>query len=316
MKTLLVGPYPPPHGGISVHVSGLEKRSLAAGVPVKVLNSNNANAKLVSRIVGHSLRGWTVHCHTNGHNLKSWLLAGICGTAGKTGAGAILTLHSGMVPAWLKAASPKHRLLARLVCRTYARIICVSAAIRDALAALGVPPGKLEMAEAYLGVAATGAAPEPQVLNWMKAHSPLLSTAVFFRPEYGFEGLLSALSKLRRQNPLIGCLVMGDGEHRAEAEQTIRAAGLERSVLLMGDVEHDVCVTLISRSDVFVRPTLEDGDSVSVREAVGLGVPVVASAVGTRPAAAILFPRGDASAMAQSIETALRSTGRTAEKYA
>jgi glycosyltransferase involved in cell wall biosynthesis len=316
VKTLLVGPYPPPHGGISVHVRGLEKRSIAAGVPVRVLNSNNADAKLVCRIVSHSLRGWAVHCHTNGHNLKSWLLAGICGAAGRSGAGAILTLHSGMVPAWLKAASPKHRMLARLVCRTYSRIICVSAAIRDAIADLGVPAGKLEMAEAYLSVASTGVSPDQQTVRWMKDHSPLLSTAVFFRPEYGFDLLLSALTQLRRQHPLLGCIVMGDGEHHTQAEQQIRNAGIEKGVLLMGDVEHDICVTIMSRSDVFVRPTLEDGDSVSVREAIGLGVPVVASAVGTRPEGAILFPRGDASAMAQGIETALRATRTKAEKYA
>jgi len=47
---------------------------------------------------------------------------------------------------------------------------------------------------------------------------------------------------------------------------------------------------------VFVRPTLADGDAVSVREALALGRVVVASAVGERPAAARLFPAGDAAA--------------------
>lgn len=316
MKTLLVGPYPPPHGGISVHVRGLEKRSIAAGIPVKVLNSNKADGEFVRQVVSHSLHGWTVHCHTNGHNVKSWLLAGICGTAGKAGAGAILTLHSGMVPAYLRSASRKHRLLARIVCGSCSRIVCVSTAIRDAILDLGVPANKLELAEAYLGIASPDSPPDPQTLHWMNAHSPLLSTAVFFRPEYGFELLLSALIQLRRHHPLIGCVVMGDGDHRARAEQQIGAAGLEKSVLLMGDVEHDICVTVMARSDVFVRPTLEDGDSVSVREAIALGVPVVASAVGTRPEGAILFPRGDAAGMAERTEFALKDTRKAAETHA
>jgi hypothetical protein len=57
-------------------------------------------------------------------------------------------------------------------------------------------------------------------------------------------------------------------------------------------VNHDACLALMSACDVFLRPTLEDGDSISVREALALGVPVVASRVGARPAGAILFRPG------------------------
>ncbi|MDP9053743.1 MAG: glycosyltransferase, partial [Acidobacteriota bacterium] len=314
--TLLVGPYPPPHGGISVHVRGLELRARAAGVPVKVLNSNGADAKLVRQIVSHSLQGWTVHCHTNGHNFRSWVIAGICGAAGRSGAGAVLTLHSGMVPAFLKSAPRRHRAMARGICGLYSRIVCVSAAIRDAIAALGVPASKIGLAEAFLGVVNADTPIDAQTLRWMNAHSPLLSTALFFRPEYGFEVLLTALKELRRRHPLIGCIVMGDSENRAVAEQAVHAAGLEKSILLMGDVEHDLCTGIMARSDIFVRPTLEDGDSVSVREALGLGVAVVASAVGTRPAGAHLFPAGDAAAMAASVQSAVVRRPLAAGEYA
>ena len=58
-----------------------------------------------------------------------------------------------------------------------------------------------------------------------------------------------------------------------------------------------------------MRPTLADGDAISVREALALGRPVVASAVGARPPAAALFRAGDAAACAeqifQSLATAL-----------
>jgi glycosyltransferase involved in cell wall biosynthesis len=62
---------------------------------------------------------------------------------------------------------------------------------------------------------------------------------------------------------------------------------------------------LMSVSDVFVRPTLEDGDSTSVREALSLGVPVVASRIGTRPAGAILFQPGNVGEMLSKVELAL-----------
>jgi glycogen(starch) synthase len=62
---------------------------------------------------------------------------------------------------------------------------------------------------------------------------------------------------------------------------------------------------LMSRSDVFLRPTLEDGDSISVREAISLGVPVVASRTGARPAGAILFEPGNMEDMLSKLDLAL-----------
>jgi glycosyltransferase involved in cell wall biosynthesis len=98
---------------------------------------------------------------------------------------------------------------------------------------------------------------------------------------------------------------MGAGEQRAEAEGRVRKTGLADSVLMLGDVNHDACLALMSVSDVFVRPTLEDGDSTSVREALSLGVPVVASRIGARPAGAILFQPGDVEEMVSKVELAM-----------
>jgi glycosyltransferase involved in cell wall biosynthesis len=98
---------------------------------------------------------------------------------------------------------------------------------------------------------------------------------------------------------------MGRGEQRAQAEEQVREAGLEGNILLLGDVDHDACLALMSVCDVFLRPTLEDGDSISVREALSLGIPVVASRVGARPAGAILFQPGDVEDMLAKLDLAL-----------
>jgi len=133
----------------------------------------------------------------------------------------------------------------------------------------------------------------------------MLSTTLFFRPEYGFDLLATVVAQLRLRYPSVGCVVMGSGEQREEAERRIHEMGLEKNVLMLGDVNHDTCLALMSASDVFVRPTLEDGDSISVREALALGVPVVASDIGTRPAGAILFQRGDVGEMLSKVELAM-----------
>ena len=165
----------------------------------------------------------------------------------------------------------------------------------------------MEVLPAFLKAERPEVSPESGLLPWIGRHRPLFSTVLFFRPEYGFDLLVAALTRLSRLYPSLGCLVMGSGEQRAEAEERVREAGLEESILLLGDVNHDACLALMSVCDVFLRPTREDGDSISVREALSLGVPVVASRVGTRPAGAILFHPGDVEEMVCKVELALAS---------
>ena len=305
-KVLLVGPYPPPHGGISVHVAVARAELDRAGVECRVLNiardappggryiRAGSAARLLAVMVRHARAGWTIHVHTNGHNLKSWAIALLGGLAARAGCGGLLTLHSGLAPAWLRGGPRHGRWLARWTCALYDRIIAVSPAIRNAVASLSVFPERLKVLPAFLPARADRGALPPELSEWISERAPLLATAIFFRPEYGFDLLLGALAALRVRHPRLGCLVMGSGAPAAEAEARawIRRAGLEENVLLLGDVPHAACLALMQTAGVFVRPTREDGDATSVREALALGTPVVASNVGNRPDEAVLFKAG------------------------
>ena len=314
MKILLIGPYPPPHGGVSVHLAGIERRLDAAGIPHRVLDTSRRGSwpRLAASLVRFALGGWTVHFHSNGHNWKDWSIALVCGLVGRGCAGSILTLHSGLLPEYLAGASFWMRRIVRWTCALNTRVISVSPAIRDALASLGVAGDSMEVAPASLGIGRGPAAMpagvlDANLLSWIGAHQPLFSTALFFRPEYGFETLVAALKRLKRRYPAVGCLVMGSGEDRASAERLVRESGLAANVLLAGDVEHDTCLLLMSLSDAFIRPTLRDGDSISVREALELEVPVVASRTGFRPRGAILFEPRDVGQLVAAIELALKA---------
>ena len=73
-------------------------------------------------------------------------------------------------------------------------------------------------------------------------------------------------------------------------------------VLLCGDVPHAITMTAISRAELMLRTTLYDGDAVSVREALHLGTPVIASDNGMRPAGVHLIPKSDLQALLRAIE--------------
>jgi glycogen synthase len=289
--------------GLQSSVLNIDPRAPASDSYIKITGA----ADLVRELFRHVSNDWTLSVHTNGHNPKSWLIALMCGIAAQWGTPATLTLHSGGVPVYLSTGPEWRRLIARLACLMYSQVVCVNAEIARVLLTLGVPQSALEIAPAFLPFEKPNADLPEHVDRWIKAHSPILSAAVFFRPEYGFELLLDAMKELRNVHPNIGCVVMGDGEHREKALEQVEKAGLREAVHLTGDFDHEVCLVAMAKSDVFVRPTFMDGDSISVREAVALGVPVVASNVGTRPEGTMLFEVGNKAELVEGINDVVRA---------
>src|SRR5215470_5538343 len=124
MKVLFVGPYPPPHGGISVHVWSAHMLMKRMGQQSSVLNVDpnapaadayikiSGGAGLLVQLLRHAWNDWALHVHTNGHNPKSWFIGLACGLAGQPGAGATLPLHSGLAPAYLRRSAGWKREIA------------------------------------------------------------------------------------------------------------------------------------------------------------------------------------------------------------
>jgi glycogen synthase len=317
MKVLLIGPYPPPHGGISVHVSEAHRFLSEAGVESRVLNIDRRAKpapdyervrhgpdlfRITSRHAGdRSL----IHVHINGHNRRAWFVAAACALAGRRAPARVLTLHSGMTPAYINSAPRAWRSMLRSACLLYSCVVCVNAPIQQSIVGIGMPKARTQVLPAFAPIRPLFRPVPAELERWMQSHRPLISTTLFFRPEYGFDLLVNAMPQLRSRHPGIGCLVMGSREGLESEQFRLQQHGMESHFRFLGDVEHDLCLTLISECDLYVRPTLEDGDSISVREALHLGVPVVASDVGVRPAAAVLFGAGDVRHMIARIEETL-----------
>jgi glycosyltransferase involved in cell wall biosynthesis len=73
----------------------------------------------------------------------------------------------------------------------------------------------------------------------------------------------------------------------------------------LGELPHDQALALFERASVFVRPTFADGDAISVREALALGTPVVASDAAERPKGTFLFRTNDVDDLAEKLSEAL-----------
>lgn len=286
--------------GLKCHVLNVQPKAPASEKYITISGA----ADLVKELFRHVYDDWTLSVHTNGHNIKSWLTSLVCGVTAQFGPGGTLTLHSGMLPDYLQGPAWR-RTVARFTCVMYDRIICVNEEIADELASLGVPRRQLEIKPAFLPIPLSQFSIPERIESWMRRRSPVISATLFFRPEYGFELLLEAVSILRQRHPALGCLVMGGEEDSAEVRCLIKERRLSETILLAGDVDHELCLALLSQSAVFVRPTLRDGDSIAVREAMSCGIPVVASNVGTRPTGTLLFESGDLKGLVEQVEKAL-----------
>lgn len=91
------------------------------------------------------------------------------------------------------------------------------------------------------------------------------------------ELLLSAWSRVAARHPAGKLLFVGEGEMRRALEASARAAGLWGSVVFTGRVEN--VGDYLNAVDAFVLPSLTEGMSVALLEAMAARLPVVASRV-------------------------------------
>jgi len=119
---------------------------------------------------------------------------------------------------------------------------------------------------------------------------------------HAFVRLLTRWPRLREKARLV---LIGNGPLFAEAENELRRAGVDQLAWLPG-ARHDVA-QLLRCFDLFVLPSLAEGISNTILEAMASGLPVVATNVGGNPdlvrdgETGRLVPRSDPEALAHAL---------------
>jgi glycosyltransferase involved in cell wall biosynthesis len=124
-------------------------------------------------------------------------------------------------------------------------------------------------------------------------------------PEYDLPLQIEALGSVKKRFPNAGLVIVGSGSLEEELRNRIGRKPYAKDILLCGDVPHPVTLRAVAESDAFLRTTLYDGDSISVREALHAGVPVIATDNGMRPQGIELIPSCDLAALHGAIEARL-----------
>lgn len=325
-QVAMVGPYPPVIGGTAAMLAHLVPALGKAGVECRVINSKVGDRQggfieRLSRLFFFAGIGMKaafesrkiVHCHAVNYAnlLGNGIVLLVCRLTGKK---TVLTLHAGDLQAKLSVGRSR---------RVGRRILCWANVVTTVTPELARLCGELGVANAvfipndlrYVPHGGDGTALPDEVASFIAGHDPVVSLVGAMNPPYGIDVFLRALDVARKDLPRLGGLVvafksndMTYGTSVAELKNTL---GLQESVMIPDSFAN--VAEALRRSDIFVRPTRSDGDSIAVREALGLGLPVIASDTGFRPGGVVVFPVGDHKALADRIvEVASKDGSQTA----
>lgn len=139
---------------------------------------------------------------------------------------------------------------------------------------------------------------------------------------YDIATALRAFAQVHKVHPQARLTVAGSGPLRASLEALAQELGLAGRVTFTGRLDNERIATLYQEADLLLNSSLVDNMPISLLEAMASGVPIISTNVGGIPylvtddQTAILVPPGDPNAMAQAALQVLGQADRAAQMRA
>jgi glycosyltransferase involved in cell wall biosynthesis len=310
-KLLILGPVPPPYGGVSIHVIRFAETLRRQDWQVEIApytgsrNGSRLGTLVISaRMVAGcwrallSSRHHAVHIHYGGLGYFLAVAPLLRLFARKT----IITFHSVRVLQDIASAPAPLRCFIRRLLNAFDVFVCVRAEIGDDLQRDGLDGPRIVVMPAFLP-------PAPQETDRERLGNELkqavvsseadgnlrLACAAYYlgsgyghQDIYGVERLLESLQGLDAELPRrLDLFVLTSNAPADDAQKQAETRVLALAAKLVNVTLHlhykAPLVPVLAACHGFLRPSREDGDSVAIREAQALGLPVLASDVVYRP---------------------------------
>jgi len=328
VRVLLLGSYPPPQGGLQVHLVALRRYLREHSNTCSVINLDRhrgGDDDLVyypSSALGVlwlllRLPYDVVHLHVGGDLTTRHLVLGLV-CSWLPGNKSVLTLHSGGYPSSPAGQATTRGSIRGFVLRQFDCVVGVNREIVELFGRAGVPSARSQLIEPHalfqgdidglLG-ADRDVALGDRLAPFFDTHDPILLTVGLLEKEYNLALQIEVLEEVRKTHPQAGLAIIGSGSLESELRGFIAEQTYAEHVLLCGDIEHRATLRAIAECDLLLRPTSYDGDAISVREALHFGTPVLASDNGMRPAGVRLIGDLEPRTLAAEITSVLASSG-------
>lgn len=314
VKILQIGNYPPPFCGWAIQTKLLVEEIRKRGHICDVLNLNESRRKKSSeyvdvqnafdylrKVIRFALKGYRFQVHVNGQSKPGYVLALIASLVGQVARKPVaLSWHGGLQQRFFPRLTDRGpRWAFQLLFRLAGQIACNSMAVKRAIVLYRIDPARVVAIPGFSSrhLNFTKALLSGPIEQFLRDHRPVFSSYVSFRPEYKLPVLREAMSRFRERYPWAGFIWLGFPAKELPAAQAYVnswPAHERGSLLLLGNQPHDEFLTLLARSSAYVRTPACDGVSASILESLALGVPVLASQNGDRPANVMTYREGDA----------------------
>lgn len=318
-KIILVGPYPPPYGGVSVFVYLLHKFLLKKGVgcELKVIRQRSSTEEehVVPKVT-------SIYRHFHVLTKKD-----VCVDSGSL----FLEYRSGLAAyAWLLIKSIKkfrwlkiihdssfpdryekfqlgQKLLTRYLMHQVDEFIVVSDGLYDWLKHSIRVKQKIHLIRSLL--------PQPdderasltgEIEQVLTRHSKLVCSIGTFSKEYGFHQIAEAVEMVRRDSGRdIGLLLIDGGFILEDVSEYKNKVMRNREwISTFESIPHQQVLGILKRCDVFVRGVALESYGISRVESILCGTPVIATSVGeTR--GMLLYEYGDVSTLIKNLKQVL-----------
>lgn len=324
-KIAQIGPYPPPDTGWSVRIKQLRQALEAQGHECVVLNTGATRTikspdyidvqngfDYILKLAMLGLKGYRFHIHGNAQAVKGpilCLLAHII--AWLTLKPACMTFHGGYTQLYFpRKNAGKMHLVLFLNFLLSKKIICNDEEIKNRIHAFGpwISLNKIFPIQAfstqYLDYEQVDL-PE-SIADYLRDKSHVVSSYIAIRNGFYLETLVECIKSCPDH---IGFVLTGCGKlEDAELEQVqgqLEQLEAKGRAICVPSLSHDEFMTLLQRSDIYLRTPDSDGISSSVLEALASGTVVVASENGRRPKSVVTYTADDAQEMKTTIDNVL-----------
>jgi len=309
LRIALVGPLPPPSGGMANQTQQLGELLSAAGATVLTVQVNAPYRpawvgripvlRALFRLIPYLLALWRTAgrvdlFHIMANSGWAWHLfaAPAVWVARARGVAAVVNYRGGEAEPFLRRAAP----LVRFTMRHSAALIVPSGFLQDVFA-------RFDMAAQIV----------PNIINLDRFQprgpytpgQPHLVVARNLEPLYDNLTAIRAFQMVRQHYPQAQLTLAGSGPQAAELQRYVQDQNLADAVHFTGRLDRAAMAALYRSADLMLNPSLADNMPNSVLESWASGVPVVSTNVGGVPylaqdgITASLVPPSDPQAMAQ-----------------
>jgi glycosyltransferase involved in cell wall biosynthesis len=322
LKIAVIGPLPPPFGGMANQTQQLARLLRADGIAVEIVQ---VNPPYFPRWVG-AIKGLRAIVRLMAYLPQLWHAAGEA---------TLFHVMANSGWSWHLFASPAVWIARMRRCRViinyrggdarkfFARsFFCVKWTL-DRADAIVVPSDFLQAVFKDRGVAVNIV---PNIIDLERfsprkrasaIQAPHLIVTRNLEPIYDVGTAIRAFLIVQRRFPAAKLSIAGSGPQERNLKALVAQLKLEGRVEFLGRLDNELIAELYSRADIMLNASLVDNMPISILESLASGVPVVSTSAGGIPHLvehdknALLVPPGDFEAMAQAAISVLEDSCKT-----